>query len=66
LTGSVLNITALIRLNTAVLAPIPSASVSTATAVKATTSKSGNDYTTFQVKDASGSAVRVFSWGLPK
>jgi hypothetical protein len=37
----------------------------TATAVKATTSRKGNDYITFQVTDASGAAVRVFSWGHP-
>jgi hypothetical protein len=37
----------------------------TAQAVKATTSRKGNDYTTFQVKDTSGAAVRVFSWGHP-
>jgi hypothetical protein len=37
----------------------------TAMAVKAITSRKGNDYTTFQVKDASGAAVRVFSWGHP-
>ncbi|MFI5342441.1 MAG: hypothetical protein ACHQ7N_21730 [Candidatus Methylomirabilales bacterium] len=38
----------------------------TATAVKATVSPKGNPYTTFQVKDSSGAAVRVFSWGHPE
>ncbi len=38
----------------------------TAQAVKATTSRRGNEYTTFQVKDASGAAVHVFSWGHPE
>jgi hypothetical protein len=37
-----------------------------ATAVKATSSKKGNDYTTFQVKDAGGRSVKVFSWGHPE
>ncbi len=37
----------------------------TATALKATTSRTGNDYTTFQVKDSSRAAVRVFSRGHP-
>lgn len=38
----------------------------TAQAVKATTSRKGNDYTTFQVKDGSGAAIKVFSWGHPE
>jgi hypothetical protein len=37
-----------------------------ATAVKATSSKKGNDYTIFQVKDAVGRSVKVFSWGHPE
>lgn len=37
----------------------------TATAVKATVSRKGNPYTTFQVQDASSAAVRVFAWGHP-
>ncbi len=37
----------------------------TATAVKTRESRKGNAYTTFQVKDASGAAVPVFSWGHP-
>jgi len=36
-----------------------------AASVKETTSRAGNDYTTFQIQDAAGSAVRVFSWGHP-
>ena len=37
----------------------------TAIMVKATTSSRGNAYTTFQVNDATGAAVRVFTWGHP-
>lgn len=37
----------------------------TATAVKATTFRKGNDYTAFHAKDGLGSAVKVFSWGHP-
>ena len=37
----------------------------TAIAVKATVSKKGNPYTTFQVQDANGAAVKVFAWEHP-
>ena len=38
----------------------------TATIVKETTSRKGNDYTTFKLQDPNGSdAVSVFSWGHP-
>ena len=37
----------------------------TALMVRATTSSRGNAYTTFQVNDATGAAVRVFTWGHP-
>ncbi len=33
--------------------------------LKETTSHAGNDYTTFKLQDASGSAVTVFEWGHP-
>jgi hypothetical protein len=37
----------------------------TASAVAETTSRRGNDYTTFRVRDANGCTVKVFSWGHP-
>jgi hypothetical protein len=37
----------------------------TASSVNATTSRKGNDYTTFQITDVSGAGVTVFSWGRP-
>jgi hypothetical protein len=37
----------------------------TAQAVKPTTSRRGNPYTTFQLSDPSGKAVTIFSWGHP-
>lgn len=33
--------------------------------VKETTSRRGNDYTTFKLQDSSGCAVKIFSWGHP-
>lgn len=33
--------------------------------VKPTTSRRGNDYTTFQVTDFSGAGVTIFAWGHP-
>src|SRR5271168_3153537 len=38
----------------------------TATSLKETTSRRGNDYTTFKLEDPSGcGAVNVFTWGHP-
>jgi len=38
----------------------------TAEGVKETTSRRGNDYTTFKLRDANGSeALNVFTWGHP-
>lgn len=38
----------------------------TATALKETTSRRGNDYTTFKLEDPSGcGAVKIFTWGHP-
>jgi hypothetical protein len=38
----------------------------TATSVKETTSRKGNDYTTFKLQDPNGNdAVSIFSWGHP-
>lgn len=38
----------------------------TATALKETTSRRGNDYTTFKLQDPSGcGAVSIFTWGHP-
>jgi RecJ-like exonuclease len=34
-------------------------------AVKETTSRAGNDYATFEVRDVTGGAVKVFTWGHP-
>jgi hypothetical protein len=33
--------------------------------VKETTSRRGNDYTTFNLQDAAGCTVKVFTWGHP-
>jgi hypothetical protein len=33
--------------------------------VKETTSRRGNDYTTFKLQDAAGCAVSIFTWGHP-
>ena len=39
----------------------------TARVVKETTSRQGNDYTTFKLEDRSGcGAVNIFTWGHPK
>lgn len=35
-------------------------------AIKHRTSKRGNQYTTFDVTDASGGPIKVFTWGWPK
>ena len=35
----------------------------TATAVKETTSRAGNDYATLQVQDPAGGTIKVFTWG---
>ena len=37
----------------------------TATAVKETTSRRGNDYTTFKLQAATRGAVSIFMWGHP-
>jgi hypothetical protein len=33
--------------------------------VKETTSRRGNDYTTFKLQDSAGCAVSIFTWGHP-
>ena len=33
--------------------------------VRKTTSRAGNDYSTFQIRDAAGDGVKVFTWGHP-
>jgi hypothetical protein len=37
----------------------------TAVNVKETTSRRGNDYTTFKLQDSAGCAVSIFTWGHP-
>jgi hypothetical protein len=37
----------------------------TAINVKETTSRRGNDYTTFKLQDSAGCAVTIFTWGHP-
>ena len=37
----------------------------TAVNVKETTSRRGNDYTTFKLQDSTGCSVSIFTWGHP-